>query len=260
MKIVSVNSVLTYFDEIVPPKIIAVMSMQRSGSTTVSRLLASHKCAVWGNEVFVPREDGEVTQDELGIHELTGRNVTYSRSRPVDFLLEANKIICKSDMVPEECNGMCTIVVKVFETHHVSRFGTLNIQDMLRSPDVGIVVLQREMKDWFNSYHAATKEGDWVTVPDKERPKRVKVNSVPDFHVNRYKKWFETIREEIINFGKIHVEIPFSAVKTCRLFDSVLPSIYTVFGFDIHKGVDIKNMWNTDNMESLLESCKDYLM
>ena len=242
-----VNSIHTFFDETIPPKVIALMSMQRSGSTTVSRLLSSHKCTVWGNEIF-----SGGNQDVLGAHETLGYTPEETRKNPLQFLLEVNKSICKQ--VPSECNGRCTIVVKIFNIHQLSENG---ISDIISSDDIGIVVLQRELKDWYSSSVAAWTMNDWNTTPHDNRPVREVFDNVPTKDKARYTEWFDKIRSLSTYLGKMYLEIPFSSVQTCALFDMVIPSIYNFFGFNLEDGVDIRNSWKGDNIEEILMSCGD---
>ena len=247
--IIATNSIKTFFDEAVPPKIIAVMSMQRSGSTTVSRLMASHKCVVWGNEIFAGGG-----QDVLGAHDLLDYTSGESRDDPLEFLLELNKSICKSESLPKECNGRCTVVVKIFNNHQVSEQG---ISDIISSEDVGIIVLQRNLNDWYASNVAAWSLGDWNTTPHDNRPHREIFQTVPVKDKDRYINWFDKIRSLSNEVGKLYLEIPFSTVKTCGLFDMVIPSVYKFFGIDFEDGVDINNAWKGDNIEDILLSCSD---
>ena len=243
------NSIKTFFDEAVPPKIISVMSMQRSGSTTVSRLLSSHKCVLWGNEIF-----SGGSQDVLGAHDLLGYVPGESREDPLGFLLKLNKSICKSESVPKECNGRCTVIVKIFNNHQVSEQG---ISDIISSEDVGIIVLQRNLNDWYSSSIAAWKQGDWNTTPHDNRPEREIFQTVPVKNKDMYTSWFEKIRSLSNEVGKLYLEVPFSSVKTCNLFDMVLPSAYKFFGIDFDDGVEISNGWKGDNIEDILLACRD---
>jgi len=242
-------SVTTFFDDIIPPKVISVTTLQRSGSTTVSRLIASQQCAVWGNEIFVGGG-----QDVLHGHELAEYTIQEARDNPVQFLLDVNKIVCKSDDIPKECNGRCTIVVKVFDNHLVSEKG---MEEMIASPDFGFVVLQRPISEWYSSGYSAWKNNDWDTTPNAKRPERkiFKEEDLPSMTKTRYSTWFDKLRDGLNGAGKLYLEIPFAAVKTCGLFDEILPSVFSFFGMDFEQGVEIKNKWDGDNIESILESC-----
>ena len=241
------NSVTTFFDDIVPPKVISVTTLQRSGSTTVSRLIASQKCAVWGNEIFVGG-----SQDVLHGHELAEYTIQEARDNPVQFLLDVNKIVCKSEDIPKECNGRCTIVVKVFDNHLISEKG---MAEMITSPDVGFVLLQRPLLDWYSSGWSAWKNNDWDTTPNAKRPERKVFKYAPDEAKARFSTWFDKLRTGLNEVGKLYIEVPFASVKTCSLFDKILPSVFNFFGMDMEDGVDIENKWKGDNIESILESC-----
>lgn len=237
------------FDDPVPPKIIAVMSMQRSGSTTLSRLIASHKCVVWGNEIW----DHNKLQDVLGAHAMTGLDEDYSSLHPVDFLLQVNEIVCKSSLVPEECNGWCSIVVKVFDIHDISESG---LMDLVRCPEVGIVILQRSLSERYSSKISASMNGDWNTVPSKSRPEHEMHPVVPYEERNKYDTWFSFLRNTLSEADKVYIEVSFAMVKTCRLFDTVLPSLLSFFGLDIQDGVYVENMWEDDTIEEIAEECE----
>lgn len=237
------------FDDPVPPKVIAVASMQRSGSTTLSRLIASHKCVVWGNEIWNPDKD----QDVLGAHAMTGLDVEYSASHPVDFLLRVNEMVCKSGLVPEECNGRCSIAVKVFDIHYISESG---LADFVMSPDVGIVILQRDISELYASKLSASKNGDWQTTPSVFRPEHEAHPVVPYEARDRYDTWFSYLRNTLSEAEKVYMEVSFATVKTCKLFDTVLPSLLTFFGFDIQDGADVENLWEDDTLEQIAQKCQ----
>ena len=56
----------------------------------------------------------------------------------------------------------------------------------------------------------------------------------------------------------MYIEVPFAAVKPCKLFDRILPSMFTFSGFDIEESADIDNIFEDDTLEEIAQKCQRF--
>lgn len=190
------------FNKPSPPKAVAVVSMQRSGSTSLNTLLSSHPCAINGNEIMT----ADKSQDILGANIATGRTQEYSHENPVEFLRESHELLCKTN---SECGGDCTIFVKIFDIHMWTLEG---LEKLRRSDDLGYVVLERDVDDSYSYLQNALNHKDWLTVPGQERPEK-EVFVPTDRYLNRQRGWYSNVRGLLRKFGRTYVEVSFQSVQ-----------------------------------------------
>jgi len=234
------------FHKISAPKIVAVMSMQRSGSTSLNTLLSSHPCGINGNEIMT----ADKGQDILGAHKATGMSQKDSHSNPVDFLMRSHEMLCKTH---SQCGGDCTIFVKIFDVHVLSNEG---LTEMAMNEDIGYIVLERDVHESYESLQNALNHKDWLTVPGQKRPDK-EVYTITDKYLDRQRNWYEKVRGLLKDFGRTYVEVSFVTVQSCDILHDVLPSIYSFFGMQLYDNIDVNSKSDSRlyRMKEFIDSC-----
>lgn len=244
----SADLVEKHFDSPEQPSYLIVTSRQRSSSSTLSRVLASHPCALHGNEIWT---DGK-TQDHLGAHQHTGMSGQEILDDPHLFLTSAGSEICAEAIsdgtIPVTCGGQCTIVIKMFDSHGLSRDG---IASLMRDSNMAFVVLEREVGKEYCSHLRATTLGDWGTTPDghkKDLPP-VDCDEVPRDFSLKHDRWFYRVRQELRLNERSFVDIPFALVASCGL-QRLAESIYAMHGFSVPIEMQL-----SPDIDSLFSAC-----
>jgi len=227
------------------PKIVVILSMQRSGSTSLNTMLASHPCALNGNEIMTDRE----SQDLLLAHKLTGMDWEYTRSNPLEFLMESHRHICGTR---SECGGDCTIFVKLFDINGIS---DENLLDLFSSQEIGYVVLERNPADSYSSMKNAEEQGDWLTSPGENRPKKINYELTEKYR-KRQSDWYVKLRGFLRDVGHTYVEVSFQSIQSCDLIHEVLPRVYNFFGMESGMVVNVDDdNFLESSMEEFIKKC-----
>ncbi|CAN0191086.1 unnamed protein product [Scytosiphon promiscuus] len=218
------------------PSYVIVLSRQRSSSTTTSQVIASHPCALFGNEIW-----GEA-QDILGAHGFANMTWPEVRDDTDRFLTTGRDHICRKAIsdgtIPDSCDGQCTIVVKEFDIHRISVEG---MNKVMQDATIEFVVLERDVEGEYCSHMEAKVNNDWGTIPGahKKNHPHVECEDAPDDFVQTHNEWFARVRSALHRNGRSFVEVPFSLIASCR-FREFAQSMYGRMGFRLPGSVPIK--------------------
>lgn len=230
------------------PSYLIVTSRQRSSSTTLSRVLASHPCALDGNEIWFEKS----TQDKLGAHNYTGMGWKAVHTEPHLFLTSARAKICAKALsdgtIPDTCGGQCTIVIKMFDQHGLKRDV---ISSLMADPSMAFVVLERDVGGEYCSHQRAELHHDWGTLPGKHKTGLPLLDcaEVPEKYVNVHNDWFHFVRRALGLHGRIFVDVSFDLVASCGL-QGLAESIYAMHGFVLPTTLNV-----AEEIDALFRGC-----
>lgn len=158
------------------PKLLLVLSEQRSGSTFFSEALASVlPCGVLMGEAMLPNAGGGGF-DQRPYAAALNKRLRYKRSSlALQWLLHVRSHAC----APHACR--CIGVVKLFRTHPV---GKIALRRLLRSPDVASVVLERNASGVECSLQWAQQTADFAATPNERRRVAGQSEARARFHSN----------------------------------------------------------------------------
>lgn len=220
-------------DFVVPdqPTYLIVASRQRSSSSTLSRVFASHPCALHGNEIF--SEDRK--QDHLGAHAVVDMTQSEIYDEPHEYLTLAQEALCAEAVadgtIPDVCGGRCTIVIKLLDIFGLSGAG---IASLMEDPRMEFVVLERDIQGEYCSYARAMSQGDWGTTPGQHKASLqvVPCDDVPREFSDKHEDWFAELRRQLRRSSRSFVDVPFALVASCGL-KSLAESVFAMFGFPL---------------------------
>ena len=161
---------------VTPPKLLLVLSEQRSGSTFFSEALASVlPCGIALGESMLPNAGGEGF-DQRPFAAALNTRLRYKRaSMAYAWLMHVRKHACAERKC--ECIG----VVKLFRTHPVRK---LALRHLVTSPDVASVILERNASDVECSLRWARQTSDFATTPNERRRVAGQSQARARFHSN----------------------------------------------------------------------------
>lgn len=197
-----INFIETYgvfFDKPSQPDYIIVSARQRSGSSTLSSSLGGHPCTLNGNEIW----SDNASQDILRGHTYTSLSNQEIRKNPHAFLSEIHDDIChmarNNGYIDSSCSK-CTVVVKMFDIHHLSEEGII---DLMSDKDISFVVLERDVQKEYCSLQLAHEKGDWGTTPSdhKKENNEYQCDTVSESFAWEHNAWFYFIRTELRKKG-----------------------------------------------------------
>ena len=144
-----------------PPKLLLVLSEQRSGSSFFSDALASVlPCGVLMGEAMLPNAGGGGF-DQRPFAAAMDTRLMYKRSSlALPWLLHVRSHACA------ERTCACIGVVKLFRTHPVFKIA---LRRLLGSPDVASVVLERDASGVECSLRWAQQTADFAATPNERR-------------------------------------------------------------------------------------------
>lgn len=238
------------------PEVVIIFSRQRSGSTTLSSILATDKCSLFGNEIWIDT-NGQPGQDFLNAHEIMGVNRTTVMDNPLRFLTGLNEKLCSSSELPEECGGKCTIVAKLFDLHYKWFLTPDGIRDIISDERIEFVILERDVNEVYTSTKSARRRGDWTTHPGKNRPSKEYYGLPPLKFIEDHNSWYSFIRKSLLENGRVYTEVSFQSLKGCNLFNKVLPKVFYNLGFDLND-IDVKDHYVDNGLEDLVEGCPEF--
>jgi len=227
----------------VQPKYIIVASRQRSSSSTLAYLIGGHPCVLSGNEIWTNKP----TQDILGAHGMVNMSYNEVSENPDVFLHKVHEKACMDAQLPDMCNGMCSISIKLFDIHIVSSNG---LRKLMNDTSFFFVVLERDVRGEYCSHMRANLYDDWGITPSGHSlmSKDFICGETKENFISEHNRWFHTLRENLRVAKRFFMEIPFALVASCGLKDLV-NSIYAVNG--IPPGImDIQ-----ENLKELFYNC-----
>lgn len=236
------------FDAPTQPTYLIVASRQRSSSSTLSRVFASHPCALHGNEIF--SEDPK--QDHLGAHAAVDMSQHDIYGDPHEYLTRAQKAICAQAVsdgtVPDVCGGQCTIVIKLLDVFGLPQAG---IAALMGDPRMEFVVLERDIPGEYCSYARAMSQGDWGTTPGQHKASLpdVPCDEVPREFTDKHEDWFAELRQQLRRSRRSFVDVPFALVASCGL-KSLAERVFAMFGFPLPIDIEFAR-----DIEKLFASC-----
>jgi hypothetical protein len=240
-----------HFDGTTQPDYLIVAARQRSGSTTLSSVIGGHPCAVSANELWT----NDPNQDILGGHQFTTmKNDPEIRDNPREYLSQVHPHLCEQSRergdIDSSCSS-CTIVVKMFDIHCVTQSG---IKELMSDESIRFVVLERNVHQEYCSLELAHQKGDWGTTPGQHKSNGGGVDFVcgdatPEFAA-KHNEWFDYLRLELFNQGRLFMNVPFDAVASCNL-KNVAASIFAFGGLETPVEFD----YHDRNIESLFDHC-----
>ena len=190
------------------PKLLLVLSEQRSGSTFFSEALASVlPCGIALGESMLPNAGGEGFDQRPFAAALNPRLRHKRSSLARAWLMHVREHACA------ERKCACIGVVKLFRTHPV---GKLAMRRLVTSPDVASVVLKRNASDVECSLRWARQTSDFASTP-RERNVSGRFGAYAQFRSNcvpttafaaQHDAWFAQLR----SLG-VRLEVPFGAMK-----------------------------------------------
>ena len=178
-----------------PPKLLLVLSEQRSGSTFFSEALASVlPCGIALGETMQLNAGGEGFDQQPFAAALNTRLRHRRSSMARAWLMHVRSHACAKRTC--ECIG----VVKLFRTHPV---GSLALRRLVKSPDVASIVLERNASGVECSLRWARQTSDFSIVPNERRRVsgqfeaharfRSRCAPTPNF-VAQHNAWFAQLR------------------------------------------------------------------
>lgn len=243
----------TYFAEVPSrPDYIIVSSRQRSSSTTLTSVLGSHPCVISGNEIWT---DNPV-QDRLDAHSMVNMTSKEISENPDLFLQKAHGLICQKSNLPEMCGGNCTIAIKMFDEHKLSYTG---IKSLMNNRNNFFVVLERDVRGEYCSYHKAQMTGDWGVTPQghKKSTEHFKCGVIDRTFESKHNTWFSMLTTNLKEMGRFFISVPFSMVASCEL-KNVVNSIFSATGQPMPAPLQLKGerFFLNGEMENLFKKCE----
>ena len=227
-----------------PPKYIIIASRQRSSSTTLTRMIASHSCVLDGNEVWNVYDKD---QDKQSAHDYVNMNPYEIRKDPGVFLSLAHEGICQTardnGSLHSQCDT-CTVVVKLFDIH-----GIENVTQLFEYTEFGFVVLERPIEGQWCSLKKAEATNDWATTPGGHKVVDYECDDVPEQFRDRIQKWYDLLRSGLKDAGRFYMEIPFSVIASCNL-SRLIPTLYSEFGLELSNEITLPS-----DLEELFRYC-----
>ncbi|CAM9720057.1 unnamed protein product [Scytosiphon promiscuus] len=230
------------------PSYLVVASRQRSSSSTLSRVFASHPCALHGNEIFA--EDPK--QDHLGAHAVVDMSQREIYEDPHQYLTRAQEALCAQAVsdgtIPDVCNGQCTIVIKLLDIFGLPPAGIAALMEERR---MEFVVLERDIEGEYCSYARAMSQGDWGTTPGQHKASLpdVPCDVVPREFTDKHEDWFAELRLQLRRSSRSFVDVPFALVASCGL-KSLAEVVFAMFGFPLPIDIDFPY-----DIQKLFDAC-----
>ena len=142
-----------------PPRLLVLLSHQRSGSTQLAKALAqSLPCVVDGGEPLLVDASSSGYQRLQDWHRLNRTLAKRRRHHALAWLLHVRDHLCGVAAAPA-CQAQCTMVAKVFPTHRA------HLSGLARNPSVLPVALERDAPSVECSMRWARLTQDWSNDP-----------------------------------------------------------------------------------------------
>jgi len=146
-----------------PPRVLVLLSHQRSGSTQLTKALAqSLPCVVDGGEPLLVDASASGYQRLQDWRRLNHTLATRRRRHALAWLLHVREHLCGVVAIAPACRAQCTMVAKVFPTHHAHLSG---LKELARHPSVVSVALERDAPSVECSVRWARLTQDWSNDP-----------------------------------------------------------------------------------------------
>jgi len=144
---------------------VGVVSMQRSAATSLAGqvLAQASPCGVSLNAIFLNSISQSGNAWSLDGSELEGSTKELEPSLLRDFLVRVGKRKCADklkDDVDNTCHNKCIVAFKEFDDHLTK---TQHEYIWKHTPNMTVVVLEREVQDRWKSRYVSAKINDWDT-------------------------------------------------------------------------------------------------
>ena len=193
--------------------LVAVVSMQRSSSSTLTNTVLTNNetnpCVLSLNEIFVNSTVGSKDAWPVDGMDL---NFPLFQIKPRvlrDFVLRVAKRRCINHLKQDDdnvCRNRCIVGFKEFNNQ-------LSLEQhkwlWRNTPNLTIVVLERNVQDRWKSKWVAIQTGDWDTNGSLEHKNQIAAMDIPPIYVSEtdeYCKSSKRIMNSACNFGQSHKE------------------------------------------------------
>eukprot|EP00798_Chlamydomonas_sp_ICE-L_P026866 gene26866-4473_t len=175
------------------PKLLAVWTMQRSGTSNMVTSLGQHPCIISLCELQNPL-GCKAAKDVYNVRERLGVTCKQNRADALPFLLKSHDLLCKEEMRAEDreiCGDRCIVVFKVFEDWN---FG--NLSELVQHEDVATLSLERAVE-------RLSEDCPHVIEEASEKFKKMK---------HRHGRWFELVKA--LHHNKTFLDVLFESITS----------------------------------------------
>eukprot|EP00798_Chlamydomonas_sp_ICE-L_P002670 gene2670-17159_t len=215
------------------PKLLAVWSMQRSGTGHTVASLGLHPCIISVSELLNP--SCQAAKDMYTVFDRLGVICKQIRADALPFLLKTHELLCEEEMSAEDremCGGRCVVVFKVFEDWNMG-----NLSALVQHEDVATLTLERAVEPMFCSLQHSHKYHDWGHTPGEHKverlsedcPRVIEEASVKFKKMARsQERWFELVK--LLHHNKTFLEVPFESITSDERFMRTYANIVNFVG------------------------------
>lgn len=170
---------------------VAVVSMQRSSSSTLtSRVLAEgNQCVISLNEIFQNATDQSGDAWAVDGESMKGRKWHLEPSLLGDFLIRVAKRRCAENVrrdAQNRCNNKCIAGFKEFDDQLSPK---QHEWIWKHTPNMTVVVLERDVKARWKSRWVAAKTQDWDTQGSLKHKVKIEAMEIPSIEISESKEY-----------------------------------------------------------------------